>query len=421
MMRPAFVSLGAGVHQLPLIEAAKDAGYFTVAVDRNPEAPGLSAADHALPASILQPSLIRRKLLELNLSVRAVASRSYGKALISTAALAESLGVEGPGMRAVRFFQNKARYKAELSHSGVLVPAAHDLTSATGREAFLNSGSVVVRPARGSGKLGVRLLVTPRQKQEWLMSMPRDTLAEDQVRGTEITVLAACKRGSVETLLVTSKRISKTEPLFAEILHRYPADIPHHVHRDIETVLAQVAAVSGMVSGPLVAEFIFDGERLWLVEAAPEIGGEFLADWMFPALTGESYFKWLVSLLAAKAQPVPLARGAAVIRYILQRDGVFQGMQWNLLDPGMVHSRLLAAPGQRVSTQRGNLDRLAAFCLYSSTIDPHLTERADRIAERMDIRYETETQNDRPGKHTPEPGSMGYTLQPAAFAAGLPG
>lgn len=392
-MKSAFVSLGAGSYQVPLIEAARDAGFHVIAVDRNPLAPGFASADECIEESITRPALVRRRLAGGANPIKALASRSFGRAMIAGAALSNALGIEGPDLRAARFFQDKRRYKAALARAGVLVPGTHEWTSDAGRSRLFSAGSVVVRPPRGSGKLGVQVLHTPRQKEAILSRSPAELLVEDLVRGTEITVLGACHSGRYETLLITSKRVSKSEPLFAEILHRYPASIPLHVEQQARQIMQAVADAAGLRTSALVGEFIFDGEKIFLVEAAPETGGEFLADWLFPALTGRSYFRWFVELLTASSMPaVPARKGAGVIRYILPEDGHFAGLTWPA-DPLIVERRVLAAAGP-VSRTRGNLDRLAAFCLHSPDATPEeLTDRADQIAEHLDIRYEPENQN----------------------------
>ena len=44
-----------------------------------------------------------------------------------------------------------------------------------------------------------------------------------------------------EALFITSKRVSKSEPLFAEILHRYPANVPHHMEQQVREVMSSVS------------------------------------------------------------------------------------------------------------------------------------------------------------------------------------
>lgn len=387
-MKSAFVSLGAGTHQLPLIEAARDAGFHVIAVDRNPGAPGAAQADEFILESITRPAQVKRRLAGSINQIRALASRSFGRALISGAALSDSLGIEGPDLRAVRFFQDKRRYKRALSLAGIPVPRMYCRED---KADLLTAGSVVVRPSRGSGKIGVQVLHTARQKEQLT---GQDLLVEDLIRGVEITVLGACHSGRYHTLLLTSKRVSRSAPLFAEILHRCPAEVPPHVAEEVSRMMQAVADAAGLKTCALVGEFIFDGEKIWLVEAAPETGGEFLADWAFPALTGQSYFRWFVDLLTSPSMPsVPRTQGSAVIRYLLPEDGIFAGLTWPA-ECARLSCRTLVAKGQRLSRERGNLDRVAAFCL-SSPNEPAetLVARADRIAEQTEVYYEPENQN----------------------------
>ena len=44
--------LGGGRYNVPSIQSAREAGFFTIIADRNPEAPGFTAADVALPIDL---------------------------------------------------------------------------------------------------------------------------------------------------------------------------------------------------------------------------------------------------------------------------------------------------------------------------------------------------------------------------------
>jgi hypothetical protein len=107
-MKSAFVSLGAGSFQVPLIEAARDAGFHVIAVDRNASAPGFAAADECIQQSITRPAHLRRRLAGGANPICALASRSFGRALISGAALSDALGVEGPDLRAGEILSGQA-------------------------------------------------------------------------------------------------------------------------------------------------------------------------------------------------------------------------------------------------------------------------------------------------------------------------
>ena len=95
-MRAAIVSIAAGPAQVPLIEAAKRLGYAVVAVDRDPDAPGMELADQAVVCSAHDPMGVLRRLAQhQRFRIKAVATKSSGKPVATTAKVAYALGLKG--------------------------------------------------------------------------------------------------------------------------------------------------------------------------------------------------------------------------------------------------------------------------------------------------------------------------------------
>jgi hypothetical protein len=257
-MQDLFVSLGAGAHQIPLIEAARAMGYMVVAVDKNLDAPGFEYAHERIQRSILRPASIRRRLEAIAGDPVAIVARSYGKALISSAALSDHLGLQGPGVQAVRFFQNKSAYKSILEDAGILVPRRFEASQIARIKKDIR---LIARPVSGHGKLGIEILETRKDRTRFAGKETEGWLIEELVSGTEVTVLGASHRGSYRTLLLTSKRISQSPPHFAEIMHRYPALISPQTKEKIDQICAKIVEVSGLRTSPLVSEFIVTEEE----------------------------------------------------------------------------------------------------------------------------------------------------------------
>lgn len=395
-MARVFVSIGAGAQQLPLIEAARRLGFSVAAIDRNPAAPGFSLSEHSFQCSIAKPATMRRMLAELKSEIHGIAARSFGPALLSSSALCRAFGVPGPGPSSVAFFKNKRRFKQTLVRAGIQCPLSFSWKSQFERNAIYEAGDLIARPAAGFGKMNVRLLRNLSDKRALLGSIDDESILLEELleNGTELTVLGATHQGTYRNLLVTSKVISKEPPLFAEIMHRYPALVPSSIVREIEGIVQRIVTLSGLATSPLVTEFIYLRGQLYLIEASPEIGGEFLADYGFNAVTGQSYFDWLVRLLTEDRMPdVPPARRAAVIRFLLPREGVLRSVQfpdWLSRSGEFLFEKVLLSPGKQTSLQMGNLERLAAFGLTSplDSIET-LVELANHAAEETRIEYET--------------------------------
>ncbi|MCB1320665.1 MAG: hypothetical protein KDK34_10455, partial [Leptospiraceae bacterium] len=156
-----FLSLGAGQHQLSLIQAARDLGLRVIAVDRNLGAPGFRYADLQLQCSILRPRRIIRMLGENMTDGRivGVGCRSFGRANVAAALVARHFRTPGPTLAHLKHFRDKRANKLLLQKAGVSMPRIFTWDSNAGRLALSRARPpLIVRPAVGHGKVGLQLL-----------------------------------------------------------------------------------------------------------------------------------------------------------------------------------------------------------------------------------------------------------------------
>lgn len=410
-----FISLGAGSHQLPLIQAARDLGYRVIAVDRDSRAPGFSRADIQLQSSILRPGHIVREIREnlIDAEVVGIGCRSYGRAGLSAALIAGRFGTPGNTWRSLLRFADKRRLKNRLADHGIPIPRNYGWSTEKQRETLLNANvSLLVRPARGHGKLGLRLLEDRTAVARFLKDHPQDDgtlLVEERITSAkEITVMGVVEHGHYESLLITDKFTSQNAPLFIETRHDFPAEIDGAVRRYVDQYLQKVVEVCGIRTGPVVAEFLVplpetrrSGDpRMYLVECAPETGGEYLMDHLAPAayerLRETSYFHDLVGLLTGSTFPIfeyrTERRYRVTIRFIPQREGTLRSVRFpDRLErhPGLLFARRLKQPGDRTAFSGGNADRLAVFALrgpieHSAQLDAD----ADAFVADTQVEYE---------------------------------
>ncbi len=405
-----FISIGAGNNQLPLIQAAREQGIPVIVVDRNLQAPGFQYADIQLQCSIKKPGRIIRMIQE-NLThgqVVGAGGRSYGAATLSTAHVARAFGAPGLTTDSVKILYNKRKLKESLKKSGIALPRSFTWDRESEPDSLSQASlPLVVRPVSGHGKMGVRLIRSPEERERFLEEFPRDThrfLVEEFVEGHEVTVLGFVNQGIFHTVVITDKIVSREPPLFAEILHRYPSSLTHDQQEQIRSSMQILVNRTGMETGPCVAEFILGEknkkgeEKFYLVEAAPEVGGEYLADRLVPAAYRTDYFQDLLQLYLGKnrfssiEEAGRLPRRKVLIRFLLQREGTLKKL--SLPDalrehPDFLFSRYLKKPGDYTSVHRGNLDRLAVFALAGPMErSTQLEEDLNRFVEASVVQYE---------------------------------
>lgn len=313
-----FLSIGAGTNQVPLIGAAIDLGYSVIAVDQNDRAPGLGIASLRIMESVTEYRKILKTVSEIPLQGRilGVGTRSYGKATYTASYIADKLKLRYASLACVEICSDKNLLKQNASKVGILTPQSYDIQSPIAKNQF----PFVYKPSRGNGKEGIRTFHDPEewehfQKSKKKTAKPKTSspkkktnahnvekeewIAEEFIPGFEITVCGLVQNGEFFPASISHKDVTKYAP-YLEIAHTLPFLHSELIGEILLNCRALIAA-TGMNDCPFVAEFRINPEgEIYLIEAVPEVGGEFLADQLIPNYFGASYFANLVKLLAGE-------------------------------------------------------------------------------------------------------------------------
>ncbi len=402
-----FLCLGAGVHQIPLIQAARSQGWKVIAVDHNLKAPGLKMADLQVQCSLDDPDKIVQTILE-NFGpdiIGAVGGRSFGALNRNLSLVAEAFQLPCTPSRSINQFMHKKHYKLRLARAGVRIPRIYSWGKRADQERLLNAPlPLLYRPAVGHGKKGIGLIHENDRRVAFLQKHQEDDdsiLVEEFLTGREFTILGMVVRGEFRPILITEKERSSRPPLYAELAHKYPAWLEPEKESEMVDMMQKIATEMEIHSAPLLGEFILGNsrrvkqDRLYLVEAAPEVGGEFLADVMVPALKQVNYFQELIKLQAGLEVSHALfsndLKDSAIIRYIPPGEGILQSIEFPRRLKSMkehLFSSNLKEPGAKINTRGGNLNRLGVFALKGGTdMRAALDELSQEIANETVVSY----------------------------------
>jgi len=402
-----FVSLGAGTHQIPLIRAAKNMGLRVIAVDKNIHAPGFEYSDIQVHLSITKPCHIIRILGEELMmdKIAGVAARSYGLAQISAAMIAENFKTPYLSVEKIKLFRNKRKLKDLLKKKGVHCPHSYSWKNKRSKEVLLKSKrQLIVRPAAGShGKTGIRIIKNKGEIKQFLKEHPvdrEDILVEDLISGNEYTVIGYVQNGRYMPVTISDKIVSRESPLYAELIHRFPSSLSAEIRQSINEAMQKIVDVLELDHTALVAEFIIPsrGKLPSLVECSPEIGGEYIADYMIPAAYGEGFFEKIVSLHLAnyksrKSFPENKAKKSVIIRFMEQKNGVLESLEFPEIEKtsqSFLFSRILKKNGEKTFCKNGNKDRLAVFGLQGPVKETEkLLEESEAIVSKTVVSYKS--------------------------------
>jgi len=301
-----FLSIGCGDNQIPLLKAAKARGLKTIGVDRVSNAPGFSFCD----IRIIESTKEYRKIL-LALSkvlmiepLLGIATRSFGDAVFTAAYLAEKYKLVGNPPDSALLFLDKQKTKDLLLSKGIPVPskiipkADKKLTTKVKGHSF----PIIAKPKSGSGKKGIQLLHNEKELQ-LLAKHNEGLIFEKYVPGPEVTLLGLVIKSIFYPVCLTDKWTSG-EPPFEELAHFAPS-IHLEYLGEMKMIAQAIVHATGIKNGPFLAEFkISDKRECLLIESAPEVGGEYLADQLLMEFFKYDYFLDLLSLyLGEKVEP----------------------------------------------------------------------------------------------------------------------
>ncbi len=253
--------VGAGRPQRRAILRAKELGLRVVAVDSDPEAPGLREASVARVADVSRAQTVVEAVADLPIDgVLTVASR--GRAPV-VAAVAEALGLPGIGAEATHLTTHKVAMRRRLADAGVPQPRFAALrTLAERRLAAAEVGfPAVLKPADASGQRGVfrvdSLDDVEAHLHEALSSSPTgEALLEQLVEGTEMNAIVVARDGEMIPLTLSDRLHPPGAGFAVGWIHLCPATVYGHQLEESERVASLTVRTLGLRTGIAFAQLI---------------------------------------------------------------------------------------------------------------------------------------------------------------------
>ena len=403
-----FLSLGAGHNQVNLIKAASQLGYKVIAVDRDTKAPGFKEANLHMYCSVLQPKKILNNLqnnLNINGELMGVGCRSFGRANYSAALIAKRLALPGPEPQRLNVYRDKAKLKKLMLRLEIPTAPSYVLSrgmkkNGQNQTKWQEHLPFIVRPIAGHAKQGVQLIDRMEELQHFLNKQQsiNEFLLDKYVEGREINVIGFVKGGRFQLACITDKHVANHSSHFIELSHHYPVKIKPEVIKKICKYIQDICDATELENSPFVAEFLlcdYDEKMpICMIECSPEVGGEYLADWLIPAALERNYFQDLVRIYTG--EEIELyeygeARSQVSIRFIAQSNGRLKHLEFPSYlgkHEDLLFAYYLKKPGDKTSPKRGNLDRLAVFGLRSALENNNHYKDIERIVRDTTVEYE---------------------------------
>jgi biotin carboxylase len=360
--RKRLLVLGAGPAQLGLLEAARKRGLYTIAVDRDPAAPGFALADRRAIISTEDERGIER--LAGAERVDGVIAPGIDWPVGIAARVAAKLGIRHPLEPAVAGLAvSKARQRERFDAAGVPQPRWRLVSEA---EDGLPLPCVVKAPDR-QGQRGLSVVrdeheLRPAIERAIKASRTDFAVVEELVDGPELTVNAFSLHGEFQPLTVTD-RITADPPAFGVALaHVWPAEAKADAAAE---AAGQAVEALGIRNGPTYTQVRTGPEGPQVMEVAARLGGGHDAELCEAALGVDLNGLALAAALGEDIPPPdprPRVGGASTV-FLVPPPGEllgFEGVEDAQRTEGVVAVRLYRRPGFRFGELRVGADRAGA-------------------------------------------------------------
>ena len=323
--------LAAGLLQIDVIEKAKSMGYYVLAVDGNPKAPGFNVADKAICADIVNEETMLK--IARDEHVDGVIHPCSEVSMAVMGRINDELGLSGISREQAicatnKHLMRKAFEKGNApSPKSILAQDAEDAWSRLQNEFDTNA---ILKPSRNSGSRGIAKVSRNMDKGDFIraydeaLSESRDhsVLIEQFIEGPEFSIEMIVWQGEIHVLTVTDKKTTGA-PHFVELGHNQPSCFSA---TDVETLKAAAVAgvrALGVNNCACHAEAKLMNGKAYLMEVGARLGGDFISTELTHLSTGIDMVAAAIDValgvepdLSAKEEP----KGVC-IRYFCPKPG----------------------------------------------------------------------------------------------------
>ena len=323
--------LAAGLLQIDVIEKAKSMGYYVLAVDGNPKAPGFNVADKAICADIVNEETMLK--IARDEHVDGVIHPCSEVSMAVMGRINDELGLSGISREQAICATNKHLMRKAFEKGNAPSPKsilAQDAEDAWSRLQNEFDTDAILKPSRNSGSRGIAKVSRNMDKGDFIraydeaLSESRDhsVLIEQFIEGPEFSIEMIVWQGEIHVLTVTDKKTTGA-PHFVELGHNQPSCFSD---TDVETLKAVAVAgvrALGVNNCACHAEAKLMNGKAYLMEVGARLGGDFISTELTHLSTGIDMVAAAIDValgvepdLSAKEEP----KGVC-IRYFCPKPG----------------------------------------------------------------------------------------------------
>lgn len=290
--------LGAGFLQSFVIKKAKQLGYYTIVIDKNPESMGFSYADEYAIVDIVNQETCLEFAKMKRIDGVMTAATDYG--VLASSYIAQELSLPGINYDSAKLIKNKHSVrKLFVDNSIDDVSQYYEVKSIDDLNRITNSimYPVMVKPSDGSGSKAAKRVDKSKQlyeacKEAMDASLIKKALIEDFIMGKEYGVESFVYRGEVYVLGIMNKEMT-SPPDYAELGHMMPSGL--EIEDKIKEIAKNAIKVLGVNFGAVNMDILVTEENhVCIIDVGARMGGNLIGSHIISKATGYDYLGNLI-------------------------------------------------------------------------------------------------------------------------------
>ncbi len=397
MFSKRILILGGGRYNVPSIAAAREAGFVTLVADKNSDAPGLKAADHALPIDLNDCDSLTTAATEYGGIDGVVSMAEVG--VRAAATISARLGLPSISAQAAENATSKAAMR--LGWQGIGSYSTNFEVVANPDGAHLAADRLarfplIFKPDRSfGGSRGVTRVERAEDVASAFLAAQAGGLANSQVvielcvDGSEHSAEVLIWKGKTSVLCIGQK-IKSLRPYRVDVSVQYPAQLTTAQETAVADMCDRAVSALGLTQGVAHIEFAYTEQGPVLFELGARCGGGHTPQ-IAHQVSGVNEFVEACRMACglAPSQFAPLHRRGADYRFLVFAPGVVERIEIPAAladDSGVIDVGVTVKPGDEIRPLRSTSER-AGFLVATGETVQEAVARADRGCREISIRY----------------------------------
>lgn len=386
--------LAAGLLQIPVIKKAREMGYYVIAADDDPNAPGMSLADKAIvPRGLMNEEKMVAIAKEEHID--GVIHPCSEVAMNVMGRINDELGLCGISKEIAIRATNKHLMREAFEKYGA--PSPKSILTKDEEDAWATfckefDTNAILKPSRNSGSRGIAKVEKGISKELFVNlyrraldeSRDHQVLIEQFIEGPEFSVEVIVWKGEPHVLAVTDKKTTEA-PYFVELGHNQPSLYPAEVLQKLKEGAIAGCKALGLSNCAAHCELKVQNGEAYLMEIGARMGGDFISTELTHLSSGIDMVAATIDTVLGvepNLNPIEEKHGVA-IRYFTPKPGKVVSIENTeaLNRPDVYEAEIYVKPGDEVREVKSSLDRSGHVIVTASTAKEAITTAESLIEE----------------------------------------